>query len=397
MGCECTLIGNTGIAIENTLQNPKKIIFTSFLKEDGTVNEIDTNVLLLRVPYTKTGTTPAFKQGETITNTVSTETGILFYDSGTELVLKYATGVVADWADTDTLTSSGGGTAVVNGTTAAFDTKENGGYNKEFWDALTNHTDTKERLFPLLNAFEIKIETADGDFQTHSDKSVSRTQNGLTTVTMMLKGKEATPRYIGKIKRHICTNLSCYIVDVCNNLAGEQITKEFLAPIRIDAESLDVKPIFAANDSTMMISVKFNLHTDFKVERLSIIEAEKIEYLPAKIDGLLDVYFEKDETDVVVTTTTATFTLATDAGTVLTPILQKGLKASDFVSSVTGIPSKIRNVTNSSDVTVTLTESPAGTYVLTYAAQPAADELIIFPKKNGRDFSAMKATIVTVP
>jgi hypothetical protein len=86
--------------------------------------------------------------------------------------------------------------------------------------------------------------------------------------------------------------------------------------------------------------------------------------------------------------TTMVFKLYTEYGTVATPIAIEGLVAVDFA---------LYNVTDSAAVTVlTSTESPAGTYTLTYASQTVLDVIRITPSTSGIDFTDVISATATV-
>jgi hypothetical protein len=56
------------------------------------------------------------------------------------------------------------------------------------------------------------------------------------------------------------------------------------------------------------------------------------------------------------------------------------------------------NVDDSLAVTIlTSTESPAGSYTITYAAQGSGEDLRLTPTKNGYDFSAVVTNLISIP
>ena len=113
------------------------------------------------------------------------------------------------------------------------------------------------------------------------------------------------------------------------------------------------------------------------------------------LKGLLDVFGIFTSPSA----TGVTLKLVTQYGTPINPTTVKGLVSADFVSSVGGATTKVRNTTDSLDVTVTATESATnpGTYTLAWASQTAADVIIVFCKKDGFDFTALKSQPVTIP
>ena len=70
-----------------------------------------------------------------------------------------------------------------------------------------------------------------------------------------------------------------------------------------------------------------------------------------------------------------------------------GLVIADFIDTNPGSlgqPGKIYNTTTGLSVTVTgVTESPDGTYAITFAAQTPGDSLAIYIYKTGADFQCI--------
>jgi len=125
---------------------------------------------------------------------------------------------------------------------------------------------------------------------------------------------------------------------------------------------------------------------DEKDENMSMITVDEMTDGVAGIKGLLDI----KSSYANISTTGFDVTLTVDGyGTKLTPQLVKGLVAGDFA---------LFNVTDSLSVTIlTATESPDGTYAITFAAQTSADVLRLTPSKDGYDFSAVVTNTITIP
>ena len=109
--------------------------------------------------------------------------------------------------------------------------------------------------------------------------------------------------------------------------------------------------------------------------------------------GLIDVF----STISAILTTGFKAALYTEYGDALTAGIVEDLTTVDFVSSVGGATSRVRNSTDSADVTLTpaVIESPAGTYQFQYTAQTSGDQIILKPVANGFDFSAVEANVIT--
>ena len=89
------------------------------------------------------------------------------------------------------------------------------------------------------------------------------------------------------------------------------------------------------------------------------------------LDGLLDVNF----TDNTVTAGTLVSTLVLDYGTALNPIQFLGAVGGDFAILVNGVAGTITGAS----------ESPAGTYTITFSGTTAGDDIVISVDKAGYD------------
>jgi hypothetical protein len=129
---------------------------------------------------------------------------------------------------------------------------------------------------------------------------------------------------------------------------------------------------------------------DLRMISASSITAANI----VNLKGLMNVY----TTIVSTSTTTMVLDLYAKVGNIVTNYPIEGLVTADFVSSDTGSTSKMYNITDASDVTVTAAESTTidGRYTLTYTAQTVADVLQPLIKKNGLDGVTMLGTTGTV-
>lgn len=258
--------------------------------------------------------------------------------------------------------------------------------NEAYFTARVNDTDASQRWYPLPEMKNIVDERGDSLYQTFEDGSKVFISQGTRTFNGLIVGADAAPQMVGKITSHRGVGMSIFIVDKEKNLIGKvgsSATK--LAPIELEADSIDAKFIKTIDTAIQAIQVSFDVHMNEDDADLRMIQSTEMSYDISRLRGLIDV----DATISSISTTGFTATLTTDGGTPITPVLCKGLVAGDFA---------LYNVTDASAVTIsTMTESPSGVYAFTFTAQTSADVLRLTPTKNGYDFTDVVATTITIP
>ena len=90
--------------------------------------------------------------------------------------------------------------------------------------------------------------------------------------------------------------------------------------------------------------------------------------------------------------------LYTDFGTALNRIPVEGLVSADFISSNSSSSGKIYDITDNSDLTITVVESSTipGRYTLSYTGAVSSEELQVLGNKDGFDFTPMLNVQATV-
>lgn len=258
--------------------------------------------------------------------------------------------------------------------------------NEAYFVARINDTDASQRWYPLPEMKNIVDERGDSLYQTFEDGSKVFISQGTRTFNGLIVGADAAPQMVGKITSHRGVGMSIFIVDKEKNLIGKvgsSATK--LAPIELEADSIDAKFIKTIDTAIQAIQVSFDVHMNEDDADLRMIQSTEMSYDISRLRGLIDV----DATISSISTTGFTATLTTDGGTPITPVLCKGLVAGDFA---------LYNVTDASAVTIsTMTESPSGVYAFTFTAQTSADVLRLTPTKNGYDFTDVIANTITIP
>jgi hypothetical protein len=182
--------------------------------------------------------------------------------------------------------------------------------------------------------------------------------------------------------------------------SGQVLCKETpdglsIRPLRVDSASLYATPVFAKPGEPQHIIFGFNYSFDESDDGLLTIEPEEFTNCEIlSLNGLTDVCYEV----VSSSQTNLKIRVYVDGGgTAKTRKVLEGLVVSDFVSTVGGATSRLRNVTSSTDVTITTAiESPAGEYNLVFASQTIGHLLQPFVVKSKYDFSCMKNKLFAV-
>lgn len=256
--------------------------------------------------------------------------------------------------------------------------------NSAFWTSQVNAV-AEERWYPLPRVQNVTDEKGDNIVQSFNDGSTAFIAEGARTVVGFLPGQ--APHLVGQINDARCSEIAMYVIDKDGNLIGKCIEDGFLHPICLEDDTISAT--YVKNDASATVSgvnIAFTWSLDEKDENMSMITVDEMTDGVAGIKGLLDI----SSSYANISTTGFDVTLTVDGyGTKLTPQLVKGLVAGDFA---------LFNVTDSLSVTIlTATESPDGTYAITFAAQTSADVLRLTPTKDGYDFSNVVTNTITIP
>lgn len=256
-----------------------------------------------------------------------------------------------------------------------------------FLTARLNDTDVTKRWRPISDLENVTDVRAESTYETASSGRKSQVKDGTRSFSAELWGAERTnSQYLGVLKGMKCTDMSIYILDVNNNLIGAvPNTDGNFYPIRLDNNSYEAKLIKATDSTKQHINLVFDFHPNENDEDLNMIVEPEYTADFEGCNGLLDIYKTATSTG----TASMVFQLYAIYGTAKTKQPMKGLLIGDFA---------LYNVTDSLAVTIlTLTESPDGTYTLTYAANTVSDVLRVTPTKNGYDFTnVVSATSIIV-
>jgi hypothetical protein len=241
------------------------------------------------------------------------------------------------------------------------------------WNDLINKNDASKRWFPTPIFENVELPKADSQFEEANSGRMVFLRQGKRSFSGELWAEDSSPTLLSKLQNNRCVDFGVYIVDVNGNLIGSKVN-DGLYPIPVDNPSFDPKYMFATDSTTSKIMVAFDFERLFDEGTMYMITPTEANVNFNDLNGLIDVNFLND----TIASTSITFDARFDYGTALNPIIYQGATA--------GTDWALFNNTTSLAVTpLTITESPAGTYVITYAAQTAGDSLTLSVAKDGYD------------
>ena len=266
--------------------------------------------------------------------------------------------------------------------------------NDAYFTALINEADDSKRWYPTGKLKNVTTDRADPILETFEDGSSVFIRDGIRNFTaMIIKGSFELAK---QFNANRCSTFGIFIVDLDGNILGSTKSSDnYLYPISCDAATFYAKPVFTTDTTIQKIMLSGQWDVLQKDDDLRMISASSITAANiVNLKGLMNVY----ATIVSTSTTTMVLDLFAKVGNIVTNYKIEGLVTADFVSSDTGSTSKMYNITDDSDLTVTAAESTTidGRYTLTYTGAVASDVLQPLIKKNGLDGVTMLGTTGTV-
>lgn len=260
--------------------------------------------------------------------------------------------------------------------------------NEAYVTALINQSDSSKRWFPLPYIENVVSERAESSFEEAGSGRKSFIKQGTRTINGEIWGKEAQPVLAGKIKNSRCVDVSAFVIDLDGNIIGigDITDTSKLYPIQLDAQSIDAVLDFATDSTTQKIKMTLAWDDSEKDEELYMLE-DTVDFTfdALNVDGLLDIYVTYSGES----TTGFVADLYSAYGSIKNPIVDSGLVIGDF---------SLYNNTSAASVTITsVTETPDGTYTFVIPVQTSADVLVLTPSKDGRDYTKVIETTITIP
>jgi len=256
--------------------------------------------------------------------------------------------------------------------------------NQAYFTARVNDTDASKRWFPIKDLLNVTSEKAESTFESFEDTSKVKIREGVRSISALLA--EVSPAFLAKIKGYECDEIGVFVVGINGELMGSKgETTGFMYPIEIDAATWNPMLVFGTDSTIQKINLSFDWALSQRDEDLIMILASDITPVNLlNLSGLLDVSAAYS----TISTTGFTAKLKTDYGSVLNPILVKGLLLADFA---------LFNTTTSLNVAIISVTENAGVYTFTFAAQGSGNVLRLTPNKNGYDFTKVVAATIAIP
>lgn len=243
------------------------------------------------------------------------------------------------------------------------------------------------RLYPLPSFENVISEKAESVFDEAPSGKKVFVKEGARTITGEIWGREALPQIAGKIKNSRCVDISAYLVDAAGNIIGTGDAKDpsKLYPIKLDASSIDAVLAFATDSTSQKVNVSVSWDESVKDEELYMAQdTTDFTFDALSSKGLLDIC--------------ASYSSISTTGFVVELFNQYSLKMALKDSGLVIGDFSLYNNTSAASVTITsVTESPDGTYTFVIPAQTSADVMVLTPSKDGRDYTDVIATEITIP
>lgn len=238
-------------------------------------------------------------------------------------------------------------------------------------DALLTQSDKALRWYLSDQIEAFVTERADPNTETIGNVNFTTSQGARTMSSDFLV---SSAELATKLEANNCVDISVYLIDEDNGITGVVTRNNFLDPIRLERNAVS-KVVFATEANIFKVSFATTWQKNVRDGNIRTLgfSSHATDILNKK--GLIDV---KASAAASVTANTATVTYRTVDGSALGSEF-KGLLVGDFAS---------KNTTTDLAVVISAAvENPDGTYLLTFAAQTAADLGTITATNAGFEFA----------
>lgn len=245
--------------------------------------------------------------------------------------------------------------------------------------ALIQNADPSARWYPTPEVKNIEDVRAESVFESFGDGTNAKVRDGARSFTGVMINMG--PVFLSKLQGFACERMGVYFVDACGKLVGSVSSDGTkLYPVAIADGSFDATLMKATDAAVNKVMVKFDISQLERDENLRIAETdEDVDLL--NVSGMLDVI----GTEITSGQTSMSFSLALQYGPFANPIKVQGFLAGDFT---------LYNETDDASVAVvSATESPAGTYTLTYASQTVADVITVSGQQDALLITPFSVTV----
>lgn len=244
--------------------------------------------------------------------------------------------------------------------------------NAAYFEGKINEANWQDRWYPLPYMENVETSREDSQNETANSGNVYRIKQGIRPFSAEIF--EQSPTFLGKLEEWLCKDFGFFEVDNNGTLAGTlSADGTKLYPRYVLKGSFDPKYQMPTDTTVSKVTIMYQYAPSVKDSEIGLItSANQGDAEILTLNGLLDVEFR----NAAATTSAITVDVVSSYGDAMTPNIIEGLVAADFT---------VINVTDSGATeTVTVVESPDGTYTLTFdSAVVASDELRVTVAKTG--------------
>ena len=253
--------------------------------------------------------------------------------------------------------------------------------------AKLNEADPTKRWYPSDRIESITNERATPTTEAIGNLTLNVEKGVRTFQGIFVKSYSSSPTYLKFLESLECDSVMVFYIDECGNLIGEQKEEGFLDGIAIQEKSVYSLNVPQADGALPKNEINYTIDQLVKDSNLNFIAKADIGSDLLAINGLLDVTLtENGDFPPSLTDLTVDGTLIW--GNAKEKLTFNGADdPSDWV---------VNNTTTPASITVlTVTESPNGTYNLTFAAQTPLDEVSVQVSKEGFESNVLTGVVLS--
>jgi hypothetical protein len=255
-------------------------------------------------------------------------------------------------------------------------------FDLAFFTTQINEADSSKRWYPMPDLKNFSGTVADDNNETFEDGDIKFINSGNDTFEAI--SKNATPQMANAYNKMQCLDMGILPIDKDGKLVGDISEDGFIKPIRFSSSTFRAKYMYANGTATAHLMFAWAWHQNVCVDQIGYIGANDIanDVDILELNGLLDAIVVGTP---VTTATTITVVLVTKFGSAASPLPVEGAdNIADWSVVETSPTPGVVSITN-------VTESPAGTYVLS-AITTSGDVADVNLTKDGYEMTTFVST-----
>jgi hypothetical protein len=269
--------------------------------------------------------------------------------------------------------------------------------DEDYFDEQVNAADSSQRWYPLPNVVDVEDKRGDAIMQELSNRSKIFVADGTRTFSGMIWGRDGSTILKGIIDTARCSKFSAYVVDKKGNLIVGEVSDDGTEayPFLLESDSVVGTPIYATDNTVQGMKLTFDFSQDQDDACIRMIQSSDLAGVDLLLlEGLRDV-FNAQSILSVTGFVIQFYTKGIEAGKKI-PV--EGLVITDFISTVGGATSKVRQTNNTpADIAITSvtegTGANAGKYTIVLPTQTTGDSIDVLVTKAGFSFTAETVVI----